>query len=73
METIHDENVIALCTAFVNRGDAEPRLVGCEVEDVMSDGHNINIIYRFPCSTGWKSSQWTITHLELMGWMWVNK
>ena len=69
MKESHDMDVHALCTAFVNQGNNDYH---CEVTSVFFNGHDINIVYKFPCTMGWKCSEWPTNMLELMAWAWNN-
>lgn len=57
-----------LLKAYLNREGPNPDW--CEVDSYDEDGTQVHVSYSFPCLTGRKSSEMTVSLLELMAFVW---
>lgn len=67
MELTFDSATLAMCQAYVNQEDEDN---GSVVTEVKTDGINVHIEYKFPCTMGWKYAEWHTTVLELIAFVW---
>lgn len=58
-----------MLAAFLNK-DTPATPDWCQVDGYEEDGTQVHVSYSFPCLTGRKSSEMTVSLLELMAFVW---